>query len=131
MPEILYYTAANGASPFREWLSGLDGDARRRVAAVLLRMQSGNLGDFKSVGGGVLERRMNFGPGYRAYFGRDGDESIVLLAGGTKRRQSSDIRAARRLWSEYLERRERQQTEAGGDSDRDANGEPAGDDPPD
>ena len=67
-------------------------------------MEQGNLGDTKSVGEGVLERRIPFGPGYRIYFGRDGVTLIILLGGGTKRRQSRDIEEARVLWGEYRAR---------------------------
>lgn len=59
----------------------------------------------KSVGAGVLELRMDFGPGYRIYFGRDGDLLVILLGGGTKRRQQADIEAAQSLWREYKQRK--------------------------
>ncbi len=64
------------------------------------------MSDVRGVGEGVLESRINFGPGYRVYFGRDGDALIVLLGGGTKRRQQSDIENARRLWREYRDRKQ-------------------------
>jgi putative addiction module killer protein len=67
----------------------------------LTRMEQGNLSNVKTVGGGVLEYRIDFGPGYRVYFGRDGDTLIILLAGGTKRRQQDDIAAAQTRWAEY------------------------------
>lgn len=68
-------------------------------------MNLGNLSNTKSVGDGVLEHRIHFGPGYRLYFGRDGDTLIVLLAGGTKRRQAIDIDTAKMRWSDYKTRR--------------------------
>ena len=68
-------------------------------------MEQGNLSNVKPVGGGVLEYRIDFGPGYRVYFGRDGDTLIILLAGGTKRRQQDDIAAAQTRWTEYKQRK--------------------------
>ena len=74
----------------------------------LARMEAGNLSNIRGVGSGVLEQRINVGPGYRVYFGRDGDTLIVLLGGGTKARQQRDIEDARQLWQEY-KRRKRQE----------------------
>jgi putative addiction module killer protein len=62
----------------------------------------GNFGDSKSVGGGVEELRIDFGPGYRVYFGRDGQSVVILLGGGSKQTQSKDIQRARALWEDYL-----------------------------
>jgi len=70
-------------------------------------MRQGNLGDHKSVGQGVAERRINFGPGYRIYFGRDGDRLIVFVGGGTKSRQNRDIKNAQKMWAEYKGNRSR------------------------
>ena len=67
-----------------------------------MRIESGNLGDHKSVGGGVVELRIDFGPGYRVYFGMDGAALILLLTGGDKGSQRKDIKRAQLLWSEYL-----------------------------
>lgn len=69
-------------------------------------MGRGIVSNAKSVGAGVLEYRIDSGPGYRIYFGRDGAALIVLLGGGTKRRQQADIETARRLWREYRRRRQ-------------------------
>jgi len=55
----------------------------------------------KALAGGVLECRMDFGPGYRVYFGREGDRIVILLGGGTKKRQNKDIEVAKALWKEY------------------------------
>lgn len=68
-------------------------------------MESGNFSAAKGVGAGVSELRLDFGPGYRVYFGRDGERLVILLAGGTKRRQQADIEAARVLWAEYKRRK--------------------------
>lgn len=107
MIEIKELVDERGRSYFARWFDGLDAIAAAKVTIVLGRMEQGNLGDTKSVGGGVLERRVTFGPGYRVYFGRDGDALIILLGGGTKRRQSRDIEEAQVLWSEYLARHRR------------------------
>ena len=82
--------------------------AAARVVAALVRMEQGNFSNTKGIGGGVLECRIDFGPGYRIYFGRDGDSIVILLGGGTKKRQQKDIEAARTLWKEY-KRRKRQE----------------------
>lgn len=79
---------------------------RARVQARLFRFEIGNLGDHKSVGGGVWEARLMFAAGYRIYFGRDSDSIIVLLGGGEKSSQHEDISWAKRRWREYLEAKE-------------------------
>ena len=79
--------------------------AAAKVATALERMADGNLSSVKPVGRGVLEYRIDFGPGYRIYFGRDGDRLVVLLAGGTKKRQQEDIRQAIANWDDYRKRK--------------------------
>ena len=101
MIEIGEFVDARGGSPFGRWVSRLDHHATARVATALYRMEAGNLSNAKAVGGGVLEYRIDFGAGYRIYFGRDGDALIILLGGGTKARQQRDIEAAVGLWREY------------------------------
>ena len=101
MFEIGEYVDARGRNPFGRWVSRLDRHAAARVATALYRMEMGNLSNAKGVGGGVFEYRIDFGAGYRIYFGRDGDALIILLGGGTKARQQSDIEAAVALWREY------------------------------
>lgn len=105
MIELRYYRHESGSSPFANWFASLDPTARAKVARALARMEQGNSSNVKSVGGGVLEFRIDFGPGYRIYFGRDGDVLIVLLTGGTKRRQSRDIADATAIWSDYKRRK--------------------------
>ena len=73
----------------------------------LARLEQGNLSNVKPVGEGVLEYRIDWGPGYRVYFGRDGDVLVILLTGGTKKRQQRDIDTAQNLWSDYKRRRPR------------------------
>jgi putative addiction module killer protein len=100
--EILEYVNENGKNVFHEWLCSLkDKRARARVRVRLNRLRLGNFGDCKSVGGGVGELRVDYGPGYRVYFGRDGDRIVILLCGGAKKTQSKDIQLAQQYWAEY------------------------------
>ncbi len=103
--EIVEYLDASGQSPFADWFDGLDVQAARRVTVALTRIRLGNLGVTRGVGGGVSECKIDFGPGYRVYFGRDGEALVILLAGGIKRRQEDDITEARGRWMEYKRRR--------------------------
>jgi putative addiction module killer protein len=96
------YVDERGQIPFRDWLVGLDLATRARVQARILRFETGNLGDHKDVGGGVWEARLDFGPGYRIYFGRTGREVVLLLLGGDKKSQTKDIKRAKVFWSDYL-----------------------------
>lgn len=98
------YIAPNVRIPFDEWVGGLNIEARRRVKIALDRMAQGNRSNAKALSGGISEYRINFGPGYRIYFGQAGDRIIILLVGGSKQRQSADIRLARRLWRDYVGR---------------------------
>jgi putative addiction module killer protein len=108
MLSILEYLDATGRSPFRDWFDELEATAAARIAVALARLEQGNLSNAKSVGEGVLEYRIDFGPGYRLYFGRDGRVLVILLGGGTKHRQQRDIDDARRRWADYR-RRKRQE----------------------
>jgi putative addiction module killer protein len=92
--EIRHYLAQDGRSPFEAWFGDLDQVARAKVTIALARLGLGNVSNVKGVGEGVLEYRINVGPGYRVYFGRDGDTLVILLTGGTKRRQQRDIASA-------------------------------------
>lgn len=96
------YVDASGQIPFRKWLRDLDTATRARIQARILRFEFGNLGDHKDVGGGVQEARLDFGPGYRVYFGRHGVEVFLLLLGGDKKTQKKDIKLAKQLWASYL-----------------------------
>jgi putative addiction module killer protein len=99
---IEVYRDASGRSPFIKWLDSLDRSVRARIDARLTRVEEGNLGDAKSVGSGVHELRMPFGPGYRVYFGEHGDTLVVLLCGGGKSNQPDDIARAKVLWRDWL-----------------------------
>ena len=103
--ELLYYLAGDGRSPFETWFSGLDATAGAKVSVALVRLEAGNISNVKSVGEGVLEVRIDWGPGYRVYFGRDGAVLVILLSGGTKKRQQRDIAEAQLLWADYKQRR--------------------------
>jgi len=90
-----------GRSYFRQWFDGLSPEASRKVVVALYRVGLGNFSNSKGVGQGVYECRINFGPGYRVYFGKDGEHIVVLLGGGSKKHQQRDIRAAIDRWGEY------------------------------
>ena len=86
---------------FRDWLRRLkDANAVARIVARIRRMELGNLGDSKSLGGGLLEMRVDYGPGYRIYFVRHGQAIVILLCGGDKHKQRQDIERARKLAKE-------------------------------
>ncbi len=97
MIEIREYLEADGRSPFARWFDGLNAPAAAKVAIAVTRVGHGNLSNLKGVGAGVHEIRINFGPGYRVYLGRDGERLVILLGGGTKKRQDRDIREAQAL----------------------------------
>lgn len=104
--ELREYKTKDGRNLFREWLSRLrDREARVRIRTRLGRVRIGNLGDAKSVGQGVSELRIPYGPGYRIYFGQDGDRVVLLLCGGDKRSQRQDIIEAQERWADYQERK--------------------------
>ena len=102
--EIREFLDSRGGSPFASWFDDLDAQAAAKVTVALTRMERGNLSNAKGVGGGVQEYRIDWGPGYRVYFGQDGDTLIILLCGGTKRRQQDDIAEAHAHWAEYKRR---------------------------
>jgi putative addiction module killer protein len=101
MPEIRYYVATNGQQPFATWFADLDGVASAKVTRAIVRLEQGNFSNVKSVGEGVFEYRIDFGPGYRVYFGQDGQTLVILLTGGTKKRQQRDIDEAHTYWRDY------------------------------
>ena len=107
MLELRYYLASDGGSPFEEWFASLNAQAAAKVAVALARLEQGNLSNAKGVGEGVLEYRIDWGPGYRVYFGRDGDVLVILLTGGTKQRQQRDIETAKTSWTDYKRRKPR------------------------
>ena len=99
---VQIYQSANGKCPFADWLLRLkDSRATQRIDARIGRLRLGNFGDSRSVGGGVSELRIPCGPGYRVYFGRDGDRVVILLLGGDKSSQTRDIVKAIEYWHDY------------------------------
>ena len=96
---------ADGSSPFRRWFDGLDVQAAASVTVAIERLAEGNVSNVKPIGEGAAELKINRGPGYRIYFGWDGKLLVILLGGGTKRRQQNDIDAALRRWRDYKKRK--------------------------
>jgi putative addiction module killer protein len=99
------YLDEEGRSPYGRWFKSLDAVAAAKTATAVYRLEQGNFSNVKFLRDGVFEYRINFGPGYRIYFGKDGETIVILLGGGTKKRQSEDIRAAKRCWLDYKARK--------------------------
>ena len=95
------YLDAKGRSPYAAWFDSLDAAAAAKVAAALYRLEMGNFSNVKGVGAGVFERTIDFGPGYRVYFGKDGPSIVILLGGSSKQRQSAAIATAQERWRDY------------------------------
>jgi putative addiction module killer protein len=105
--KIRRYTTAEGRDVFGEWLANLaDLKARARIAVRIDRIAGGNLGNSKSIGEGLHELRVDWGPGYRVYYGKIKTARVLLLCGGDKRKQSADIKKARAYWTDYKQRTE-------------------------
>jgi putative addiction module killer protein len=102
---IEYYLTPTGRKPFKEWLDGLsDITARQKVRIRLDRVRLGNLGRNRSVGEGVYELKIDYGPGYRVYYGLEGRTLILLLLGGDKSSQGKDIALAQSYWNDNKRR---------------------------
>ena len=97
MIEIREFIDREGRSPYAKWFHKLNARTAAKVATALVRMEQGNLSNAKGVGAGIFEYRIDFGPGYRVYFGKDGDALIILVGGGTKKRQQKDIETAQAI----------------------------------
>ncbi len=106
MIEIRQYVDRLGRNPFERWFDKLNDTAQAKVTVSLDRLERGNLSSIKSVGGGVQELRIDSGPGYRIYFGWDGERLVILLGGSTKSRQQVEISNAKVLWQEYKHRKQ-------------------------
>lgn len=103
--EVRHYITPAGADRFKEWLETLaDQQAQARVQARVDRLERGLLGDVRSCGEGVWELRIDWGPGYRVYYARSGEQIILLLLGGDKRKQQADIEQAKEFWRDYQKR---------------------------
>jgi putative addiction module killer protein len=103
--EIRSFVDLSGRVPFQTWVAALDVQAQAKITIALSRLARGNRSQVKGLGGGVAELKLDWGPGYRIYFGQDGQTLVILLAGGTKRRQNADIATAKARWAEYNERK--------------------------
>jgi putative addiction module killer protein len=103
--QIVIYKTEEGRSPFSSWLDSLrDREARARIKKRIDRVQLGNLGDYRSVGEGVFEFKIDCGPGYRVYFAEVDLEIILLICGGDKDTQEDDIVRAKQLWNDFKQR---------------------------
>jgi putative addiction module killer protein len=107
--DVRYYITKTGKDVVDEWIAGLADDrTEARILARIERLSSGNFGDRKALGGGLFELRIDTGPGYRVYCAMIGRTCVLLLCGGDKRKQSSDIQRARGYFKDYLERTRKQ-----------------------
>ena len=105
MIDVREYIAPDGQSPYGDWFNRLNFQAAAKVATGLTRLACGNFSNVKGVGSGLVEYKIDFGPGYRIYFGKDGERLVILLGGGTKKRQQHDISTALAHWQEYKRRK--------------------------
>ena len=103
---IKEYIDQTGRSSFAKWFSELNHFAAAKVTTALYKLEQNNISNVKSVGKGVWEYKIDFGPGYRIYFGKEGETLIILLGGGSKKRQDRDIIFAHASWIEYKQRKE-------------------------
>ncbi len=108
MLQIVEYEDSDGGRPFFKWFGRLNTAAALKIRTALARIEAGNLSSLKAIGRGVSEIRVDFGPGYRIYLGRDGERLVVLLGGGTKKRQQRDIEQAIECWRDYKARKPRE-----------------------
>lgn len=106
--DLKVYATSTGQSPFQKWFDDLNAHAALKVTTALTRLGMGHRSALKSVGNGVHEYRIQSGPGYRVYCAYDGETLIVLLCGGTKKRQANDIANAKKYWVDYKTRKEKE-----------------------
>jgi putative addiction module killer protein len=105
MIKLKQYINNEGRSPFVKWFLELNSIAAAKITTAIYKLELGNFSNVKGVGNGVYEQKIDFGPGYRVYFGKDGSEIIILLCGGSKKHQSKDISAAHEYWQDYKKRK--------------------------
>ena len=105
--DIVEYEDNGGGHPFSKWFGKLKAPAALKVRTAIARMETGNLGDVKPVGQGVSECRLAHGPGYRIYFGRDGETLVILLGGSSKKDQARAIATAKEHWKTYKARKKK------------------------
>lgn len=100
------YVDEKGNKPFAKWFEGLNAIAAAKITIALTRIEHRNHSNVKGVGGGVREYKIDFSPGYRIYFGRAGDRLLILIGGGTKKRQDNDIASAQACWADCKRRKQ-------------------------
>lgn len=101
----IIYQTSTGIRPFDEWVKALrDRQALARIEKRLIRLRDGNPGDYKAIGMGIYELRIDYGPGYRVYFAFSGQQVVLLLCGGDKKTQTADIEKAGAYWNDFQER---------------------------
>ena len=105
MIRVLEYLDLGGRSTYAAWLGSLSHEAAAKVSDAVFRLSQGNFSNVRSVGAGVSERKIDFGPGYRVYFGRDGGTLVILLGGSSKQDQWDAIATARARWQDYRRRK--------------------------
>lgn len=105
MIHVREYISPRGRNLYKLWFDRLNPQAAAKVAIAVTRLALGNVSNVKSVGSGVFEVRIDFGPGYRVYFGKDGERLVILLGGGSKKHQQHDIDAAIAEWQDYKRRK--------------------------
>jgi putative addiction module killer protein len=103
--KLIPFINSKGKEPFTDWIFGLDSLTRKRILVRLARIQAGNFGDCKCIGERLFELRLFFGKGYRIYFGKDVENIIILLGGGSKNTQVNDIAKAKSNWEYYCEQK--------------------------
>jgi len=103
--DVREFLDSKGRSPYAEWFDSLNAEAAAKVTTAVTRISLGNFSNVEGVGSGVFEYKLDVGPGYRIYFGKDGQTLVILLGGGTKRRQQHDIKAAVANWQDYKRRK--------------------------
>jgi putative addiction module killer protein len=101
---VIEYVRVDGSVPYAKWFDDLPVQAAAKVAIARARLEMGNTSAIKWIGT-IGEYRIDWGPGYRIYLGKDGDDLVILLGGGTKSRQQADIERAKTLWAEYKARK--------------------------
>jgi len=103
--KLVEYLDNKGNSPFGSWFRRINAQAAAKITMALVRLEGGNISKAKSLGSGIYELKVDFGPGYRVYFGYDGPEVVILVAGGTKKRQGKSIEIAKKRWADYKARK--------------------------
>ena len=103
--QVSEYVTAQGRCPFREWTLGLDESVKGRLHSRIRRFSTGNFGQNRHLGKGLCEAKLDFGSGYRVYYGIHRQQLVVLLCGGDKKTQERDIQKAKGWWEDFLEER--------------------------